>query len=917
MLGKAPNSPEMQAAAKAEILRQQQIQQAQSAIQQQQAAEQQRRAAAKPAAAASAAKPATTASAATTPQETVVSLQPAANIQVQASKELQELNKNMVYYTQPKEKTGNPVLDAINTNFNLDNTAISYGQAQKATAERVRQTGNVVEQAIASAYLRNDDPKAVGSAAWYEETVGKALSGGRLNLNEKIETGNPVADTLANFGRGVLQVPSSFSRMVTAAGLSAVGVARELSKGNIGIVGQTVASGTVNAAAGTVRAAVEDPAAFAGNVAGGIILSGGLKAVTPKIRGIKATTSTTPEITIKNRTVIIETPGKKITTAGIKKTTITKNSITTGKATTVEVKSKTGFAAVTKGKTHDGTTTGKTGKIDLFTKKYGVTIKNETRINNTGTVENAELISKNGAVQQTKYTKGTEKTGNLSITGHKIEGTVHKARGTRIRKSESTTNIKISQTANGKTRTAVQRTRTSKRRKTTFKDTMKGLGIDGIDTEILKDTKTTRRTAKAKADKIETDERLLPGEVKKTPTITIKRGTDTITIIGENNSRRIGTIVDTKVKATAGEKTATATKEVFRDEKGTITKRNVTMTNSKNNTAKSRGKVKEQATTAKQQQKAAAKKVKETARKAYRENSEKALELSYLSRAHEIKIRNLIKQYGWKKGIEEAIKRGYIIQTGKNTKPAQLPAPKEKPTTQTRSTEPQQKPKDQGTQRRNGSGGGLLMKEKPAGQKTQQKTKTASGGEGKVLPGKPPEKPQVKPKVTGVTIKFRQSKTAQKPVFATGHKPQDRTTTGNGQVLIVKPKPKDQGTPEPETKPTTQDLLITTPDTTQTRPDTETKDRKLVVIPIVIPRTPQTTTPDQKQRRKQKVKTIPITRQTNKKRLLIKDEEWKKKKSKKAPKKGKNAVRLETVNQFGWLGFDAKPPAKPKLLKLQ
>lgn len=820
-LGRAPNSPEVQAAARAEILRQQQIQQAQSAIQQQQSAEQQRRAAAnaaelvkavdtgdadkvtwtKPAAKPTAAAPATT------PQAVPKTLQVNPTIKIEPQKAV----------LQKQSKT-----DSIG---NLDATFGSYSPQAKLIAEGVGKTGNPVEQGLATAYLWNDDPKNVGSAAWYEKEVGKKF--GVNDLKEQIKTGNPVIDILANAGQTVVRAPADFSRLVTSSGISLVGIGREAAAGDLDeAIRGTIESGVANSLINTGQTAVENPGALLGSIAVGAVMGGGLKAVSPKITVPKTQTIKAPGITIKNKTITIESPLGKTTT--INKVKETKAPTTAGspagtmKATIVSTDKGT-TAAIQKGVIKTDTGTVKRGNLQIDTGKRQLTVQKTAGTRTAVKNETVDILGRNGEIiTQKKSGKATQKVSGVKVTATKTKKGTTTTKRTAQKKATATENIRISQTVNGQTRNAARRTRRTETRYAAERDG-----------EILK---TSRK-----------------GKVVKT---------------GKTDNPTTGKKQTIREIRTATEKTNPA-------------------------------RVKQQA------QRTARKNAKADAQKARRENSDRAREEAYAARAQEIKIQNLIKRYGRKRGMEEAVKRGYVIRPGKTngktaaTKPAQpkQSAPKQtapKSGTPTGTAKP--------------SGNGMVMMQKPkTGQKQTQGKKTRPATV--IITGAAVKRQGVTTRLPGTTQQKTKIRVTVKP---DGNVTRQTQTT---QTAPQKVKPQPQETPTPAGR-----TLTITATAETTKPKTDTKEKqKLVVMPAVAPavRQTQTTTRKQKPAQDEVLKKAVAVRQQTKKRVLIKTEEVKRKKNKKAPKKGKNAVRLETVNQFGWLGFDAKPPAKPKLLKLQ
>lgn len=183
---------------------------------------------------------------------------------------------------------------------------------------------------------------------------------------------------------------------------------------------------------------------------------------------------------------------------------------------------------------------------------------------------------------------------------------------------------------------------------------------------------------------------------------------------------------------------------------------------------------------------------------------------------------------------------------------------------------------------------------------------------------------------TGNTATFAPLKTVPKQTQKTRITPANAAGTAHVHLSTTKTLPKSGGNTTitlPKSNSTTSTGKTGTTKTSggttktatgSTTTNTTKEDVKQVVKSAVVFAQPakQTTKQKEELHQKKKSKAVTATNNRRKRRVISLDESKKKKVIIPKSKKAKTAIRLETVNQFGWLGFDSKKAAKARKIKL-
>ena len=215
------------------------------------------------------------------------------------------------------------------------------------------------------------------------------------------------------------------------------------------------------------------------------------------------------------------------------------------------------------------------------------------------------------------------------------------------------------------------------------------------------------------------------------------------------------------------------------------------------------------------------------------------------------------------------------------------------------------------------------QKERDERQKTtkqQQATKQKSGSNVLIFKEEQKQKQKTGTKQTGIVSgsrrpapqqqKPKQQQKQPKPIFA-GTVMQKQKTAPQ---MNVTPKPK------PTETAVKQDAAVASTTATTTIRGTASKEKEKITPAIAVTAATiqkQKTAQTQTQKKDNRLRQTQALKKKQKKRALLIDEGKNKKKRTVRPKKNKSAIRKEVINQMGWLGYDAKAPAKPKKMTLK
>lgn len=262
-------------------------------------------------------------------------------------------------------------------------------------------------------------------------------------------------------------------------------------------------------------------------------------------------------------------------------------------------------------------------------------------------------------------------------------------------------------------------------------------------------------------------------------------------------------------------------------------------------------------------------------------------------------------------GIGSKAKRDVRATSGRNAKTTRTYTEVKRPVKKTRKPESQPRPVQQNTKNSGNSG------RKP----NNTNTGKATGSGGMMYAARSEGKTAAAgtPKNSGAAVLL--TKTAPKPKSAAV----SGKTIRRGTILQVSKanKAKTAAAKQTLTPKTVTDDANTTASgrgagqTSSRSSKTDEKKKKSLVVGVtstaaVKPSQKRTQTPPQKQKPKQ---TSAVKSKRKTRARLLTDDDYTRKKNRTAPKKTKGAIRLETVNQFGWLGLDTSPKAKPKKIK--
>lgn len=175
---------------------------------------------------------------------------------------------NYTLITNPVKTKSGTIIDAADTQ------TISYSSSMKQAAQELARSGNPIEKAAANYYLYMDDPTKKGSAKYYENLLKKA----GIDINAKSNTGNPVGDFALDVVKGFVGSPAQTGRALAGGGLGAV----LLSKTADSDKASTLKSGGRNLIDSTITAAVESPGQLVGGALAGVAGVKGLGILTKK-----------------------------------------------------------------------------------------------------------------------------------------------------------------------------------------------------------------------------------------------------------------------------------------------------------------------------------------------------------------------------------------------------------------------------------------------------------------------------------------------------------------------------------------------------------------------------------------------------------------------------------------------------------
>lgn len=175
---------------------------------------------------------------------------------------------NYTLITNPVNTKSGTIIDAADTQ------TISYSSSMKKAAQELAKSGNPIEKAAANYYLYMDDPTKKGSAKYYENLLKKA----GIDINAKSNTGNPVGDFALDVVKGFVGSPAQTGRALAGGGLGAV----LLSKTADSEKASTLKSGGRNLIDSTITAAVESPGQLVGGALAGVAGVKGLGILTKK-----------------------------------------------------------------------------------------------------------------------------------------------------------------------------------------------------------------------------------------------------------------------------------------------------------------------------------------------------------------------------------------------------------------------------------------------------------------------------------------------------------------------------------------------------------------------------------------------------------------------------------------------------------
>ena len=173
---------------------------------------------------------------------------------------------NYTIITNPVKTSSGKIIDAADTQ------TISYSASMKEAAQELAKTGNPLEKAAANFYLFMDDPNKRGSAKYYENQLKKL----GLDITEKSNTGNGARDFALDVVKGFVGSPAQTARVIASGGLGATLLAKEQDKA------KTIKGGAQNAVTATVQGITDSPGMFVGGALAGVAGTKGIGILTKK-----------------------------------------------------------------------------------------------------------------------------------------------------------------------------------------------------------------------------------------------------------------------------------------------------------------------------------------------------------------------------------------------------------------------------------------------------------------------------------------------------------------------------------------------------------------------------------------------------------------------------------------------------------
>ena len=173
-------------------------------------------------------------------------------------------NYNII--TNPVKTSSGKIIDAADTQ------TISYSSSMKKAAEDLAKNGNIIEKAAAQYYLFMDDPTKIGSAKYYENKLKKL----GLDVTTASDSGNAVKDFAVDVVKSFVGSPSNLGRTLAAGGLGATLLTKEDNKIN------TLKGGAKNAVSATIDTAIESPGMIVGGTLAGLAGAKGIGVLTKK-----------------------------------------------------------------------------------------------------------------------------------------------------------------------------------------------------------------------------------------------------------------------------------------------------------------------------------------------------------------------------------------------------------------------------------------------------------------------------------------------------------------------------------------------------------------------------------------------------------------------------------------------------------
>lgn len=174
--------------------------------------------------------------------------------------------RNYNIITNPVKTSSGKIIDAADTQ------TISYSSSMKKAAENLAKNGNIVEKAAAQYYLFMDDPTKIGSAKYYENKLKKL----GLDVTTASDSGNAVKDFAVDVVKSFVGSPSNLGRTLAAGGLGATLLTKEDNKIN------TLKGGAKNAVSATIDTAIESPGMLVGGTLAGLAGAKGIGVLTKK-----------------------------------------------------------------------------------------------------------------------------------------------------------------------------------------------------------------------------------------------------------------------------------------------------------------------------------------------------------------------------------------------------------------------------------------------------------------------------------------------------------------------------------------------------------------------------------------------------------------------------------------------------------